>query len=96
MHTRGRRARLEIERAGGRSACVLDIPRWDFHWQGSCTLAAPEVLNPGDTLSIERPWDNTPENQPFIDGQPRGPTDVVWGEGTNDEMCLGTFCMTGL
>lgn len=95
MHTLGRRARLEIERADGSSECVLDIPRWDFHWQGSYTLAAPKVLNPGDTLSIECHWDNTPENQPFIDGQPRVPTDVVWGEGTNDEMCLGTFYMIG-
>lgn len=95
MHTLGRSARLEIERADGSSECVLDIPRWNFHWQGSYTLASPKVLNPGDKLSIECHWDNTPENQPFIDGQPRVPTDVVWGEGTNDEMCLGTFYMTG-
>ncbi|KYF99052.1 monooxygenase [Sorangium cellulosum] len=96
MHTLGKRARLEIERADGSSECVLDIPRWDFHWQGSYTLAQPKVLRPGDTLSLECHWDNTPENQPIIDGKPRVPGDVVWGEGTNDEMCLGTFYMTEL
>ncbi|WP_437503789.1 monooxygenase [Sorangium sp. So ce1099] len=94
MHTLGSRARLEIERADGSSECVVDIPRWNFHWQGGYKLVEPKVLNPGDRLSLECHWDNTPENQPIIDGQPRVPRDVVWGEGTNDEMCLSTFYMT--
>ncbi|MGK4002464.1 c-type cytochrome [Sorangium sp. So ce1036] len=94
MHTLGRSGRLAIERADGSSECVLDIPRWDFHWQGSYKLAAPKVLNPGDRLSLECRWDNTPENQPLVDGRPQVPRDVVWGEGTTDEMCLGTFYMT--
>lgn len=93
MHTLGSRARLAIERADGRSECVLDIPRWDFHWQGSYKLATPKVLNPGDKLSIECHWDNTAANQPLVNGKLQVPRDVVWGEGTTDEMCLGTFYM---
>jgi hypothetical protein len=39
-------------------------------------------LDPGDKLRVECTWDN--------------PTmkDVTWGEGTGDEMCLGTFYYT--
>jgi hypothetical protein len=93
MHTLGRSALLAIERADGSSECVLDIPRWDFHWQGNYKLAEPKVVHPGDKLSIECHWDNTAANQPLVDGKQQVPKDVVWGEGTTDEMCLGTFYM---
>lgn len=93
MHTLGTSARLAIERADGGSECVLDIPRWDFHWQGSYKLASAKVINPGDKLSIECHWDNTAENQPLVDGKQQVPKEVRWGEGTTDEMCLGTFYM---
>ncbi|MGK3999605.1 hypothetical protein [Sorangium sp. So ce1024] len=54
------------------------------------------MLNPGDEPSIERHRDNAPERRPIADGRPRAPRrDGVWGEGTNDEMCLATPYMTG-
>ena len=34
-------------------------------------------LNAGDTLTLECTWDNPTDS------------DVAWGEGTSDEMCLG-------
>jgi hypothetical protein len=34
-------------------------------------------------------WDNSAANQPLVDGMPKEPSDVGWGEGTFDEMCLG-------
>jgi mono/diheme cytochrome c family protein len=94
MHTRGTTARLSVLPAAGGERCLLDIPRWDFHWQGSYGLIAPVVLQPGDELSIECHWDNSAENQPWVDGMQFPPKDVNWGEGTDDEMCLGTVYAT--
>lgn len=83
MHTLGTRAKLWIERAGGEEECLLDIPRWDFHWQGAYLLQQPKVFNPGDRIHIECHWDNS-----------QGASEVKWGESTTDEMCLGSWYST--
>jgi hypothetical protein len=75
---------------------VLDIPKWDFHWQLPYSLATPLVLNPGDKLAVECHWDNSAENQPIIDGVQRTPVDLNWGVKTTDEMCVGGFYLTPL
>lgn len=94
MHTRGTRASLTVEKSlGGGSECLLDIPRWDFDWQGGYPLVRPMQLNPGDTLRVECHWDNSPENQPVIQGVKMPPKEIRWGEGTDDEMCLGALFM---
>jgi hypothetical protein len=86
MHTHGTHAKTEIWRGGSASnkECLLDIPAWDFHWQSSYVFAQPKTFQPGDVLSLECHWDNT------------GATakDIAWGEGTGDEMCLGTYLIT--
>ncbi|WP_257462006.1 monooxygenase [Archangium lipolyticum] len=84
MHTLGTRTRMEIRRGAGGSECLLDIPRWDFHWQGSYALTQSKVVNPGDSIHLECHWDNSTP----------GAREVNWGEGTGDEMCLGLFYMT--
>lgn len=84
MHTLGTKGRLEIERKTGGTECMLDIPRWDFHWQGSYQFTQPKLVKPGDRLALECHWDNSLP----------GARDVNWGEGTSDEMCLGVFYMT--
>ncbi|MDY7230849.1 hypothetical protein [Hyalangium rubrum] len=84
MHTLGSWGRLEIERKAGAAECMLDIPRWDFHWQGNYAFTQPKVVNPGDRMALECHWDNSQ----------LGAKDVNWGEGTEDEMCLGVFYMT--
>jgi len=84
MHTRGSSARMFIERRTGAQECMLDIPRWDFHWQRRYPFAQPKVLKPGDRIALECHWDNS---------QP-GAQALEWGEGTGDEMCLGSFLMT--
>jgi len=33
-------------------------------------------------------YDNSPDNQPIVNGEQVAPRDVRWGEGTLDEMCL--------
>ncbi|AUX45306.1 hypothetical protein SOCE26_067880 [Sorangium cellulosum] len=82
MHTRGVKAVTELVRADGQRECLLDIPRWNFHWQGTYGYTQPKVWNPGDELRIECHYDNTTA------------TDMNWGEGTLDEMCLGTLLVS--
>jgi hypothetical protein len=91
MHTRGTSATLDTLRADGGDECLLDIPRWDFNWQFPYRLVEPTTLNPGDKLRITCHWDNSPQNQPAVDGMPMAPGDLNWGEGTGDEMCLGAI-----
>lgn len=95
MHLRGAQASLKIERAGKENQeCVLDIPKWDFHWQGGYTLEQPIAMQPGDKMAIECHYDNRAESQPVIDGKQVPARELNWGEGTSDEMCLGFFYVT--
>ena len=82
MHTRGTQATLELIRADGQNECLLDIPKWDFHWQGMYDHTQPMVWSPGDTLALECHYNNTTSS------------DMSWGEGTLDEMCLGTLLVS--
>jgi copper type II ascorbate-dependent monooxygenase-like protein len=83
MHTRGRRAHLEIQHADGTKECMLDIARWDFHWQGAYGFKQPKTFAPGDKLYLECHFDNSDST-----------VARNWGEGTSDEMCLGGFYVT--
>lgn len=89
MHMLGTKFKMELLRADGTSQCLLDIPHWDFHWQGSYQFEQPVAVKAGDQVKITCVWDNSPENQPIVGGQRREPRVVTWGEGSLDEMCLG-------
>lgn len=91
MHERGKSARIWVKRKDGSETCLLDIPRWDFKWQGSYAFKKPIVLQPGDKVAIECKWDNSAPNQPIINGKRIKPINLNWGEGTQDEMCLGSI-----
>lgn len=91
MHTLGTSGKLAIQRPDGSRSCLLQIDAWDFSWQGSYGFQQSEILRRGDRLSIECRWDNSMENQPTVGGKPRPPVNVNWGEGTDDEMCVGFF-----
>ncbi|HET9241334.1 MAG TPA: hypothetical protein VFO10_28975 [Oligoflexus sp.] len=82
MHLRGQTTRLEVERKSGGPSCLLDIPRWDFHWQGSYALKQTVSVMPGERMTLECTFDNP------------GAKDVNWGEGTEDEMCIGFVYVT--
>lgn len=89
MHQRGKSGKIAIKHEDGSETCLLDIPRWDFNWQGQYRFTQPVLFKPGDKLSISCVWDNSAGNQPLIDGKRIAPVDIKWGEGTQDEMCLG-------
>ena len=79
--------------------CLLQTPRWDFQWQQIYSYAAdldalPRV-NPGDKVFLRCTYNNSMSN-PFVvkalsEQGLSEPKDVVLGESTLDEMCLGVF-----
>jgi hypothetical protein len=95
MHIRGRSIRVDAEHVNGERECLINIPQWNFHWQQSYFFTAPFRPNSAaatrDTLHLSCTYDNTPANQPVVDGVRQSPRDLHWGEGTNDEMCLNFF-----
>lgn len=91
MHELGSRGSVSLRRSTGERECMLIIPRWDFHWQRGYFFADPKRLEPGDRLTLSCTFDNTAAHQPLVDGVRRAPVDAAWGEGTEDEMCVGVF-----
>jgi hypothetical protein len=87
MHLLGTHVTIERTNASG-TATLLDIPDWDFHWQGSYQLATPIPIRADDRLTIRCVYDNTAERR-AAEGYVGPITDVHWGEGTQDEMCIG-------
>jgi hypothetical protein len=68
---------------------MLDIPRWDFHWQSGWRYQDAHRLRADDTLTVRCVYDNTPEHRAEVGLDPDDPATVEWGEGTTDEMCGG-------
>ena len=52
MHLLGASIRLELNPGTPRARVLLDIPRWDFHWQNAYTLAQPVKAEPGDVVRV--------------------------------------------
>lgn len=73
---------------------LVDLPRWDFHWQQAYQFETPYVAKGSDVLKLECRFDNSAANQPIIDGMQATPRDVAWGEGTRDEMCLNFLLLS--
>ena len=96
MHQLGTKGYQAIRRGGQETdeTCLLDIPRWDFNWQDSYGFKDEVRFDSGDELYLECHWDNSPANQPIVNGEKQTPRDVAWGDGTQDEMCLGVFLVT--
>jgi hypothetical protein len=57
--------------------CMMNIPRWDFNWQGGYLLQQPMVMKPGDTIATECVYNNNTNSA------------VSFGEATGTEMCFG-------
>jgi hypothetical protein len=94
MHRLGAGGNISLSTARD-ADCLLDVPRWDFHWQLAYTLEKPAPFVLGEHLfSLECAWDNSAENQPVIDGVRQAPRDVNWGNRTSDEMCMGFLYLT--
>ncbi len=82
MHEVGATFRLEADR-GGERECLVDVPEWDFHWQGFFFYEEPVALKAGDAVDMTCTWDtrSRTEATPF-------------GEGTEEEMCMAFVYLT--
>lgn len=76
QHTLGSAIRAEVLRADGSTDCIVDVPRWDFHWQGYYYYREPVRLNKGDLVWMTCEWNTVGADQP-----------VQYGEAATDEMC---------
>ena len=92
MHQRGSIFNMTITRSG-KDQCLLTIPRWNFNWQNGYQLNKPFNLQTSDTVNLNCHWDNTAAHQPVVNGQREIPRNLNWGEGTEDEMCIGFMYM---
>jgi hypothetical protein len=73
MHTKGKKISLT---AGATNECLVDIQRWDFHWQSQYFRKTAYNLARGSAVHLSCTWDNPTASV------------VRWGEGTSDEMCF--------
>ena len=82
MHTLGRTLEVDVE-ADGASRCLVNVDRWDFHWQNAWWYDQPLLIDKPSAMSIRCGYDT------------RSKTDVVtWGENTSDEMCISYLYVT--
>ena len=86
MHLLGRSIEVWLNPGTARAKRLLEIPRWDFHWQAVYALQHPVAAGPGDVLRVTCRHDTSLRRGP--------PRYVLWGEGTTDEMCLGIVQVT--
>ena len=94
MHELGTKISLNITKSSSENQCLIDIPEWDFDWQGNYAFVTPVQLRAGDTLDIECHWNNADHSGHHDEGEEHDPIDVEWGDGTNDEMCLSAIYFT--
>jgi hypothetical protein len=81
MHELGRTQRLTVADAESQESCVVDVPRWDFHWQRMYFFDQPLTVDAADEFKLRCVFDTTSRSEV-----------TEWGEGTQDEMCvMGLF-----
>jgi hypothetical protein len=93
MHLLGAAIRVELNPGTPRAQVLLDIPRWDFHWQNAYTLRSAVKAGPGDVVRVTCRHD-VGKRAAGEQGVPKAPRYILWGEGTTDEMCLGVLQVT--
>ncbi len=67
---------------------LIKIDHWNFYWQGNYAFKEPIHVPKGSWFEVEAHFDNSDANPA---NQNKPPKVVRWGEGTNDEMCIGIY-----
>jgi len=86
MHTLGKSFRLTLQPGTPQQKVLLDIPVWNFDWQMNYGLAQPLHVTAGETIEMSCSWDRSLDPN-------RSPKYIVFAEGTEDEMCFGTYAI---
>jgi polyisoprenoid-binding protein YceI len=84
MHTLGKSFRMTLDPATPTQKVLLDIPTWNFDWQMNYELAKPIHVTKGQKILMQCSWDRSLDPN-------RPPKYIVFAEGTEDEMCFGTY-----
>ncbi|MBX7221188.1 MAG: ascorbate-dependent monooxygenase [Blastocatellia bacterium] len=85
MHLLGKEMKVTARLPNGKKICLVNIPAWDFRWQGTYTYQEPVSLPGGTIIEATTYYDNSSKNGLNPNNPPK---DVRWGEQTTDEMCL--------
>ena len=80
LHQLGTSFSLEVNPDSDNVQPLLNIPVWDFHWQGGYQFAEPIAIYEGDIVRITCTWDNS-----------EGERYIIWGDSSLDEMCLAAL-----
>src|SRR5262249_1928955 len=91
VHLLGKTMVVTATAPDGAKTCLVRVPDWDFHWQGTYRYAEPIALSPGTRIDLTATYDNSAEN-PENPSSP--PKDGSWGERTVDEMCIAFLSFT--
>jgi hypothetical protein len=86
MHTIGKSFRMTLDAGTDDEQILLDIPTWSFDWQMNYQLEKPIEVKAGQKLKLECTWDRSLD--PL-----RPPKYILFAEGTEDEMCFGTYSL---
>jgi hypothetical protein len=87
MHLVGTHIKAYAIRPGNDTVPLIDIPQWDFKWQGGYSFRQPITFPEGTVVRAEAHYDNTSAN-------PNAPNPNNWvyaGESTTDEMMIVYF-----
>jgi hypothetical protein len=87
MHYRGSWFKFELLFPDGRRDTLLSVPRYDFNWQTTYTLAEPIHAPAGAWMLCTGGFDNSTNNPANPDPSKR----LQWGEQSWDEMFIGHF-----
>jgi mono/diheme cytochrome c family protein len=90
MHLRGVEFKVEVNPGTPGARTLFYIPQWNFQWQGEYWYQTPIRLQRGDRVRVTCVYDNK-SAIPGPNGEPLLPRYMTWGEGTTDEMCLGSL-----
>lgn len=85
MHLRGKDMRFEVTYPDGRKQTLLNVPRYNFHWQQTYKMSTPLFIPKGTRMAIIAHFDNSANNS----YNPDPSKTVRWGEASEMEMMDG-------
>lgn len=91
MHLLGKSVKAWANTPQGDTIRLINIPDWDFHWQGFYDFRQPLKIPAGSTIRGITVFDNTSAN---LSNPNNPPAWVFVGENTADEMMLVYFTYT--